>query len=77
MELFRVCKIFYRKGICIWCYVFILIIIKGRGYIFFIMKIYVMVGVCNKGYVYCDYLKLNSYLGIKKERLKEKMDKLR
>lgn len=37
-----------------------------------------MVGVCNKGYVYCDYLKFNSYLGIKKERLKEKnFDKLR
>lgn len=31
------------------------------------MKIYVMVGVCNKGYVYCDYLKFNSYLGIKKD----------
>lgn len=47
------------KGICIWCYVFILIIIKGRGYIFIIMKKYVMLSVCDKGYVYCDYLKFN------------------
>lgn len=52
-------------------------IIKGRGYIFIILKKQVMVGVGNKGYIYCDYLKFNSYLGIKKERLKEKMDKLR
>lgn len=77
LELPRVCKILYRKGTCTWRYVFISIIIKGRGYIFFIMKTYVTAGTCNKGHVYCDYLKSNSHSGIKKERSKEKTDKPR
>lgn len=77
LELPRVCKILYRKGTCTWRYVFISIIKKGRGYIFFIMKTYVTAGACNKGHVYCDYLKSNSHSGIKKERSKEKTDKPR
>lgn len=65
------------KGTGTWRYVFISIIIKGRGYIFIIRKKYVTSSACDKGHVYCDYLKSNSHSGIKKERSKEKTDKPR
>lgn len=75
LELPRVCKILYRKGTCTWRYVFISIILKGRGYIFFIMKTYVTAGACNKGHVYCEYLKSNSHSGIKKDRKKRRINR--
>lgn len=36
------------------------------------MKKYVTSSACDKGHIYCDYLKSNSHSGIKKERSKEK-----